>query len=53
MPRQALHARSLGFVHPVTGKDMFFEAPLPYDFSTVLDKWRGYNKNVIEKIEEA
>lgn len=51
MPRQALHARSLGFVHPTTGKDMYFEAPLPQDFASVLEKWRGYNKNVIVKNE--
>lgn len=42
LPRQALHAATLGFVHPVTGKPMFFEAPLPPDFQTVLDKWRKY-----------
>lgn len=42
MPRQALHAATLGFVHPVTGKEMFFEAPLPDDFATLLDKWRKY-----------
>jgi 23S rRNA pseudouridine1911/1915/1917 synthase len=52
MPRQALHARSLGFVHPTTGKEVFFEAPLPEDFATVLDKWRGYHKNVLGKHED-
>jgi len=52
MPRQALHARSLGFVHPVTGKDLFFEAPLPADFAGVLEKWRGYHQNVLSKEEE-
>lgn len=41
-PRQALHARTLGFVHPATGKDMLFEAPLPDDMQQLLDKWRGY-----------
>jgi 23S rRNA pseudouridine1911/1915/1917 synthase len=40
--RQALHAKTLGFKHPVTGADMFFEAPLPADFSKLLEKWRGY-----------
>lgn len=44
MPRQALHAGELGFVHPVTGKDMFFEAPLPEDFDTVINKIRKYVK---------
>jgi len=42
MPRQALHARSLGFIHPVSGEYMYFEAELPPDFYTVLDKWRNY-----------
>jgi len=42
MPRQALHAASLGFVHPVTGKNMFFESELPDDFSAVLQKWERY-----------
>jgi len=42
MPRQALHARSLGFVHPTTGKEMYFEQPLPEDFASVLEKWQGY-----------
>jgi 23S rRNA pseudouridine1911/1915/1917 synthase len=42
LPRQALHAATLGFIHPVTRKELFFEAPLPVDFQTVLDKWRKY-----------
>ncbi len=42
MPRQALHARTLGFVHPSTGKEVFFETPLPADFQSVLEKWRQY-----------
>ena len=41
-PRQALHARTLGFVHPVTGEQMDFEAPLPADLEQLLDKWRNY-----------
>ncbi len=52
MPRQALHARSLGFVHPTTGKELFFEAKLPEDFSAVLEKWRSYHKHVLSKTEE-
>jgi 23S rRNA pseudouridine1911/1915/1917 synthase len=36
-PRQALHARTLGFVHPRTGRDMRFETPLPADFKHLLD----------------
>jgi 23S rRNA pseudouridine1911/1915/1917 synthase len=43
-PRQALHAKTLGFVHPTTGMDMFFETELPDDISKVIDKWRAYAK---------
>lgn len=46
MPRQALHAQTLGFIHPSTGKYMEFEAPLPHDFESVLEKWRNYVKQV-------
>lgn len=42
MPRQALHARSLGFVHPITEEKLYFECDLPEDFSAVLAKWRTY-----------
>ncbi len=42
LPRQALHARSLGFVHPATGKQLYFESPLPTDMQQVLEKWRHY-----------
>lgn len=41
MPRQALHARSLGFVHPATGAHLHFEAELPDDFAAVLAKWEA------------
>lgn len=40
-PRQALHARTLGFRHPHTGKEMDFEAPLPSDFDNLLNRWRN------------
>jgi 23S rRNA pseudouridine1911/1915/1917 synthase len=43
LPRQALHAKTLGFVHPTTGEMMRFDTELPQDFRTVL-KWRGYSK---------
>lgn len=45
MPRQALHAMSLGFIHPITKEKMYFEAPLPEDFSGVLEKWQSYVKH--------
>lgn len=42
LPRQALHAKSLGFTHPKTGERLFFENPLPDDMQQVLEKWRNY-----------
>ena len=46
-PRQALHAKSIGFIHPTTKKKMFFESDLPADMEVLLKKWRKYvvNKN--------
>lgn len=41
-PRQALHAKTLGFVHPTTKKEMFFETELPNDMQQVIEKWRQY-----------
>lgn len=41
-PRQALHARSLGFIHPVSEEYMSFQAELPEDMASVLSKWRSY-----------
>ena len=41
-PRQALHAMTLGFVHPRTGEEMFFTSPLPEDMTNLIDKWRNY-----------
>ena len=42
LPRQALHAFSLGFEHPATGEHMYFEQELPTDFQEVVEKWRNY-----------
>jgi len=42
MPRQALHAQTLGFLHPTQKKQVLFESPLPPDFESVLLKWRRY-----------
>jgi 23S rRNA pseudouridine1911/1915/1917 synthase len=44
LPRQALHARELGFVHPASGQTMRFSAELPTDFEQVLEKWRKVSK---------
>ena len=48
LPRQALHAQTLGFAHPISGKSMSFEAPLPNDMLTTLDKWRHYAKHRLD-----
>lgn len=50
-PRQALHARTLGFRHPRTGEEMFFTADIPADMTALIERWRKYmedmnNKNV-------
>lgn len=47
-PRQALHAMTLGFVHPVTGEEMYFTSELPEDMTALLDKWRNYYKSELQ-----
>ncbi len=42
MPRQALHAKSLGFIHPITKKYIEFDSDLPKDFTALIDKWENY-----------
>ena len=42
LPRQALHAKTLGFIHPTSGKRLFFESPLPDDMAALIEKWRRY-----------
>lgn len=49
-PRQALHAKILGFYHPVLKKDMLFESDLPADMEALLEKWRGYFKHKIDQV---
>jgi pseudouridine synthase, rluA family len=44
-PRQALHARTLGFTHPRTGEEMFFTSELPEDMQALLGRWRNYIAN--------
>ena len=41
-PRQALHARTLGFTHPRTGERLHFDSPLPADMEALIEKWRSY-----------
>jgi 23S rRNA pseudouridine1911/1915/1917 synthase len=45
LPRQALHAKSLTFDHPITGKRMSFDSELPKDMNEVVEKWRNYIAN--------
>ena len=41
-PRQALHAKTLGFIHPTTGEELFFDSEIPTDMQQLIDKWRNY-----------
>ncbi|HET8839313.1 MAG TPA: RluA family pseudouridine synthase [Flavobacteriaceae bacterium] len=45
LPRQALHAKTLGFVHPKTNEWMAFDSPIPDDMQACIEKWRGYSRN--------
>ncbi len=49
LPRQALHAKSLGFIHPRTEKEVFFDSELPEDMRNCINKWRNY---VIQRLEK-
>ena len=51
-PRQALHAKTLGFVHPTTGKEMYFDSELPSDFIAMVDAWRRYSSASAAYLEE-
>ena len=50
LPRQALHAKTLGFIHPKTGKFMQFNTEIPDDMQQCIEKWRGYSKH--QDVEE-
>ena len=52
MPRQGLHAKSLGFVHPMTGKEMHFESELPADMQEVIRRWETYTASRSASPEE-
>lgn len=49
LPRQALHAKSLSFDHPVTGKRLSFDSELPADMQQLIEKWRGYVSGRVEE----
>ncbi len=46
LPRQALHAKTLGFIHPTTGEFMRFDTEIPQDMTDCIAKWRTYSKSV-------
>lgn len=50
IPRQALHAKELGFIHPRTEEEMFFDCELPEDMSQCLEKWRNYVNSRKQKV---
>jgi 23S rRNA pseudouridine1911/1915/1917 synthase len=52
LPRQALHAKTLGFVHPTTGEMMRFDTELPNDFVDCIERWRNYSKSHSTEEEE-
>ncbi len=52
LPRQALHAKTLGFIHPNTGKMMRFDTEIPKDMADCIEKWRNYSKSNASEEEE-
>ena len=53
-PRQALHAKTLGFIHPTTKKEISLDSEIPSDMAALLEKWRRYaGFNVLEEDEES
>jgi len=46
LPRQALHAKTLGFIHPTTGEKMSFNSEVPQDITDCVEKWRNYAKHI-------
>lgn len=49
LPRQALHAKTLGFIHPTTGEHIVFDSVLPQDMQDLIDKWRKYSSKMTEE----
>ena len=52
LPRQALHAKTLGFTHPVTKEYMQFDSEIPQDMKDCIEKWRNYSKSHTAEEEE-
>ena len=51
LPRQALHAKTLGFIHPETGEELSFDTEIPQDMQDCIEKWRKYSKNLKNDLE--
>jgi 23S rRNA pseudouridine1911/1915/1917 synthase len=52
LPRQALHAKELGFTHPATGKWIQFDSELPADMAEVIEKWRAYTGGMTQQLKD-
>ena len=52
LPRHALHAKTLGFVHPKTKQMVRLDSELPADMQALIDKWRKYSENMTQFLEE-
>jgi 23S rRNA pseudouridine1911/1915/1917 synthase len=52
LPRHALHAQTLGFEHPVTGKHVFLENQIPSDMMALIEKWRNYAMSKVLEEDE-
>ncbi len=50
LPRQALHAKTLGFTHPETGEELSFDTEIPQDMQDCIEKWRNYSKNLKDNL---
>ncbi len=48
LPRQALHAKTLGFVHPITKEKMSFTTEVPEDMQTCIEKWQTYSNHLVQ-----
>lgn len=51
LPRQALHAKTLGFTHPETGEELSFDTEIPQDIQDCIEKWRNYSKNLKDNLD--
>jgi 23S rRNA pseudouridine1911/1915/1917 synthase len=50
-PRHALHAKTIGFIHPKTRQEVRFDSEIPEDMATVIQKWRDYSQATIKQRE--